>query len=194
MIFVDHWDSPLLICLSMSPFQRQITELQPCAESRFFKCGTNNNIWNAQEAFGVGTLTTVRQNFLTDGRLSSSEKSSSKSFVTESSFKEVYVTMSLFSARTVTLPLLAKSLVSSAQRLWFYYINEFPVGQGLCPGDMSPLWDVQSLKRNRRINVVLCSWVMGSLAAMRNSGIESSWNARACGRKSLPCRYSKTLG
>lgn len=87
----------------------------------------------------MGTLATGRQNVLTDGRLSSSEKSSSKSFVTESPFKEVYVTMSLFSARIVALPLLAKSLVSSAQRLWFRYISEFPAGQGLCPGDMSPL-------------------------------------------------------
>lgn len=42
--------------------------------------------------------------------------------------------------------------------------------------------------------MVLCNWVMGSWAVMRNSEIESLWNARACGRKSLPCSYSKTLG
>jgi hypothetical protein len=73
--------------------------------------------------------------FLTDGKLSSSEKSSSKSFVTESSFKGVDVTVPLF--LIMALPLLGGCLVSSAQHLWFCYTNKFPVAQSLCSGEIS---------------------------------------------------------
>lgn len=83
----------------------------------------------------MGTLTTVYRKgrpgadeLLTAGRSSSSEKSSSKSLVTESSIKDVGVTALLVMAEV--LPSLGNSLVPSAQHLWPRHSSEFPVGQG----------------------------------------------------------------
>lgn len=173
------------------PFKDKSEKLQPCAQSRFYVAQTTLFEMPRRPLEG-DTCHTVTELFnWWEAELL--WESSSKSFVRESSFKEVDVTMPLLLARTVALPLLAKSLVPSAQHLWFCCTNEFPVGQGLCPGEMSPFWDVQSLtkKEDNCVPVQLGDGVMG---CHEEFWIESLWNARVGGRKPLLCGQSKASG
>lgn len=183
----------------MALFQRQITETTALSLRQIW-CGTNTMLgtlrrpleWVHWPQYDKVTQGWWLFNWW-EAHGSSSNKSSSKSFVTESSFKGVDVTMSLFLITTVALPLLGNCLVPSAQHLWFCYTNTFPVAQTLCPGEISSEWDVQSLRKKQKdrcgpaqLGAENPCYSGRAMAAVRNSGIEFLWNARNMGGSPCP--------